>query len=141
MAYLWTTTAEIQAYLDAESIITIGDGGTYSEADAIILENGVVNDIVAYLSPFFTISTETSSPLLANIAAKLTAAQIGLARFGSSMGNEPADWTYRLQNQAWASLSRIALSQSLSGVEAKDISLEQRLILCKIRERSLTPRI
>jgi hypothetical protein len=136
-SYLWTTTAEIQGYLDAESIITIGVSGTYTEADAMTLENGVVNDIVSYLSPFFILTAETVSPLLADIAAKLTAAQIGLARMGSSMGSQPADWTYRLMNQGWAALQRIAISQSLPGVTAKTVSLENRLIMSKIRERSL----
>lgn len=136
-AYLWTTTAQIQAYLDAESIISIGEDGTYAEADAMSLENDTVNEIVSYLSPFFVITAETVSPLLASIAAKITAAQIGLARMGASMGSQPADWTYRLKNEAWAALYRIALNQSLTGVTPKTISIENRLIYAKIRERSL----
>lgn len=136
-AYLWSTTAGIQAYLDAESIIVIGEGETYTEADAMTLENDIVYEVVSYLTPFFVITAETISPTLAGIVSKLTAAQIGLARMGSSMGSQPADWTYRLMNQGWAALNRIAISQSLPGVTPKTVSLESRLILSKIRERSL----
>jgi len=140
--YLWCTTAEIQAFLDAESVITIGnETGTYSEDDAMILENGIVYEIVSYLSPFFVISVTTVNPLLAAIAAKLTAAQIGLARFGASMGNEPANWTYRLKNEAWAALQRIAIQQSLPNLAPKTLPLEQRLLLSKTRERTLIAQV
>ena len=81
MAYLWTTTAEIQAYLDAESVISIGSGAddTYTEADAMRLENAIVREVVSYLTPFYEITTLSVNTLLAGIVAKMTAAQIGLA--------------------------------------------------------------
>lgn len=137
MAYLWGTMAGIQIYLDDESTIQIGDN--YDDADAQIVENAIVREVVEYLSPVYVISESDSSALLGDQVNKLTAAQIGIARMGSTLGNDLAPWTLRLQNQAWAVLMRGFVSQSLTGILTKDVPLWKRFLLAKSRERAIIP--
>lgn len=142
MAYLWTTTVDIQRYLDVESTITVGDGvdGNYSISDSEGMEKGIVNSIKGYLSISLTLPADDSIPdVLKEAAAKLTAAAIGTARMGSSMGNDLTPWTDRLKNEAWSELQRIFVSQVLVGAVAISIPLWQRLILSRLRERTVIP--
>jgi len=140
-AFLWASRKAIQRFLDQESVIIIGnvisDSTNYDEEDAEEMENGVARMIVNYLSYSLEITISTESEELKEITAMMTAARIGLARMGSSMGNVPAAWTVRLQNDGWARLQQIFISQTLTGVTAKAAPLANRLIMAKTRQRSL----
>jgi hypothetical protein len=141
LGYLWCKRLEIQTWLDKESVIFIGDPNdseyNFDEADAMRMENANVEEIVDYLSAVYEITTEDDLPVLVKDAAKMTAASIGLARQASSQGMEVAGWTIRLDSQAWSSLKRKFVNQSLDLVK-KDVPLHDRLIMSKLRERQVT---
>ncbi len=141
VAYLWCTTQQIQVFLDQESTIVLGD--TYGIADAKRLENAEVRSVVNYLSPVFVISTSTDSDFLKDKVAMLTAAQIGIGRQGSSLGNELLDWTRRLQNAAWAALQRAFINQSVEGTQIveKDVPWWQRRHMSLLKERAVVPNV
>lgn len=139
MAYLWCTTAQIQLYLDDKSPIKIGT--SYDEADAQLMENAVVRQIIGYLVSVYEITTASDEDELKDIAAKLTAANIGLARSGSTIGMEVADWTERRMNEGWSDLQRIFINQSLQNVTAKSVPFWKRLMMAKSRERAIVPNV
>lgn len=141
--FIWCTTNHIQTYLDANSVIDLGDGAsdTYAMADAYQMENDVVYEIMNYLSKSLTLSIYAPAKVLVTAAAKLTAAAIGQARMGASMGNELTPWTHRLANSAWSRLQIIFIFQQLDNAVAKDVPLWQRLLLAKMRERSIVPNV
>ena len=139
MAYLWCTTEQIQLYLDDKSTIQVADN--YDEADAQLMENAVVRRIVGYLVSVYEITTSSDEDELKDIAAKLTAAHIGLARSGSTIGLEVADWTRRRMNEGWADLKRIFINQSLQNITVKSVPLWLRLIMAKSRERAIIPNV
>jgi len=136
-AFLWCTTADIQAYLDTESTIVLGDN--YELSTAKILENDIVQEIVSYLLAAYTITTATDSAILKVQAAKLVAAQIATGRMGASMGMDSAEFAERLKNEAWSTLQRVFVSQSLPAAEtaSKTVSLALRLLYSKLRERTV----
>lgn len=137
--YIWCTTEQIQLYLDDESPIEIGVN--YDVIDAKAMENDVIRQMVGYLISVYEISTSSDEGELKDIAAKLTAAHIGLARQGSTIGMDIAHWTARRMNEAWSALQRIFINQSLQNVTEKNVPLWQRLIMAKSRERSIIPSI
>lgn len=141
MAYLWCTEADIQVYLDEVSSIIIGDGSddTYAAGDAQRLENDVVYDIQQFLAQVFSALPDTIPEVLVTAAAKLTAASIGVARMGSAMGNDLISWTERRANEAWSSLKRIVVSQTLTDATNILVPLYMRLIYSRSRERSILP--
>jgi hypothetical protein len=101
--YLWTTKADIQRYLNNESVIQIGDSGdTYPEVDAMSMENAIVREVVTFLSSVYEIDEDSNIPLLKDIVAMWTAARIGIA-FSSAISNDPTSWAYRYENEVWAS--------------------------------------
>ncbi len=138
-AFLWCTTAGIQAYLDTQSTIVLGDN--YELSSAKILENDAVQEIVSYLLAVYTITTATDSAILKVQATKLVAAQIAMGRMGASMGMELAEFAERLKNEAWSTLQRIFVSQSLPAAEAtaKTVSFALRIFFSKLRERTVVP--
>ena len=140
LGYLWCKRIDIQKYLDQESVILIGDPNdnefNFDEADAMRMENDSVAEIVDYLSGSYTISTTDILPVLVKDAAKMTAASIGLARQASSQGVEVAGWTVRLDSQAWSSLKRKFINQTLN-LTATSLSIQSRLIMSKLRERAV----
>lgn len=137
-AYLWCDTDDIQTYLDTTSTIRLGDN--YDLATAKRLENDKVNTILNYLSTVFTIDVTVVSAELIGIATQLTAVQIVTGRM-ASVGGELAQWVERLNNDAWARLQRIFLSQTLvgTGFLVSNVPLWKRLILAKTRERAIVP--
>lgn len=140
LGYLWCTRIGIQIYLDQESVILIGDPNdnefNFDEADAMRMENDSVREIIDYLSGSYTIAVTDILPVLVKDAAKMTAASIGLARQASSQGMEIAGWTVRLDGQAWSSLKRKFINQTLS-LTAVSLSITDRLIMSKLRERQV----
>ncbi len=137
--YIWASKNDIQRYLDAESVIKIGDSSNenYSESEAQDMENGVVYEIITYLSSVYEITTESNVNLLKEITAMLTASKIGLARMGSSIGNDVTDWTNRLKNEAWASLQQRFVNQDISELTAKDVPLWRKMMFSKRREQAI----
>lgn len=142
-SYMWCTREAIQKYLDRESTIRIGttDGSNYSHQDAKAMENDVVREVVAYLDSVYVMTISDSSALLIAHIAKLTAAQIGMARLGASMGNDLTPWTERYKNEAWAALSRYVINHNLSHVTKRTVPFWQRLMYAKSRERSIIPNV
>ena len=140
LGYLWCKRIDIQIYLDQESVILIGDPNdnefNFDEADAMRMENDSVREIIDYLSGSYTIAVTDILPVLVKDAAKMTAASIGLARQASSQGMEIAGWTVRLDGQAWSSLKRKFINQTLS-LTAVSLSITDRLIMSKLRERQV----
>lgn len=140
-SFIWCSRVSIQTYLDQASLIKIGlvlnDDNNYDEEDAVRMENGAVNLMVNYLSYSLEITASSDNEELKDLAAMMTAARIGLARFGASMGGEPAAWTANLQNDVWGRLQQIFISQSIAGITAKSVSLTNRLIMAKNRLRTL----
>lgn len=134
MDYIWTTESDIQRYLNDESVINIGD--TYKQTDAQNMENGVVREIIAFLSTFYEIDEDSNVPLLKELAAQLTAAKIAMA-YSSAIANDPLSFAYRYQNEVWASLMQRAIKQDISELTAKKIALPFRLIFSKRRERNI----
>lgn len=138
-AYIWCNTISVQTYLDTESTIALGDN--YDLASAKRLENDVVYEIIEYLSSVYTISISSVANILTAVASKLTAARIAMGRMDASIGMDPANWTIRLSNEAWATLIRIFVNQTLSGsnITTLSVPLWKRLMLAKSRERSVVP--
>lgn len=140
LGYLWCKRMDIQKYLDKESTILIGDPNdnefNFDEADAMRMENDSVLEVVDYLTVSYEITLEDDLPVLVKDAAKMTAASIGLARQASSQGMEVAGWTVRLDNQAWSSLKRKFINQTLN-LAKKDVAIQDRLIMSKLRERAV----
>jgi nuclear transport factor 2 (NTF2) superfamily protein len=134
LEYIWTTESDIQRFLNDESVIDIGD--TYTSADAQYMENGVVREIVAYLSSFYEIDEDSNVPLLKELTAMLTAARIALA-FSSAISNDPLSFAYRYQNEVWASLQQRAVKQDLSELTVVTVPLWQRLVYSKRREQTV----
>ena len=145
MAYFWTTENDIQDLLDDESTIALGDEASdnYSSADSQSMENRAVRHIVQYLLCAYNITTSSSSDILDDLAAKLTAAYIGTARMGSSMGNDLTHWTTRYKNEVHAVLNRLIIDGSLigTGITSKTIPLWRRLLFAKTRERAVVQTI
>jgi len=139
IAFYWCTEYDIQKYLDEESVIKIDDG--YDLTDAIRMENDVVIEIVGYLNSVYVITKESNSRELRVVAAKLTAAAIGQARQGSSMGNSLVEWTSRLQNSAWSTLQRYFINQNLIGLTKITVPFVTRLFTSKLRERAVVPSV
>jgi hypothetical protein len=136
--YIWTTKADIQRYLNDESVIQIGDGtgDTYPEVDAQGMENAVVREVVTYLSSVYEIDEDSNIPLLKDIAAMWTAARIGIA-FSSAISNDPTSWAYRYENEVWASLQQRFVNQDIADLTKVTKPLWQRLMFGKRRERAV----
>ncbi|MHC4395616.1 MAG: hypothetical protein ACYS1A_08165 [Planctomycetota bacterium] len=112
--------------------------GNFDEADAIRLENNIVNEIITYLSTVFILPLPyATEPTLITNAAKLTAAEIGFSRMAASIGNEPSEWTNRLKNEGWSSLQKIFINQNLPTGTPKSVPFWQRLIMSKTREKAV----
>jgi len=139
MAYTWCTTAQIQKYLDTESSIVIGATG-FAEADAQELENHAVDDIENFLEPGWNVPLPTGVASLIRLASKLTAAYIGASRMGAGLGQATAEWTERYKNEVYARLRRMIINQpsiTIAGATKKTMTLQQRLLASKSRERSV----
>lgn len=143
MPFEWTTKQKLQTYLDQDSTIIIGDGEgeNYPLGDAERVEYDVVAAIKQYLSISFSGLPATPPDVLITAASKLSAAAIGRGRMGASMGNDLTEWTDRLTNEAWSSLQRIAISQVLDGATKRPMSIANRLLLTKTRERAIVPNV
>jgi hypothetical protein len=89
----------------------------------------------------YVITKESNSRELRVVAAKLTAAAIGQARQGSSMGNSLVEWTSRLQNSAWSTLQRYFINQNLIGLTKITVPFVTRLFTSKLRERAVVPSV
>lgn len=141
LGYLWCKRVEIQTWLDNESVIFIGDPNdnefNFDESNAMRMENASVREIVDYLKGSYEITTEDDLPVIVKDAAKMTAASIGLARQASSQGMEVAGWTVRLTSEVWSSLKRKFINQTLN-LAKKEVSIQDRLIMAKLRERVVT---
>ncbi len=140
LGYLWCKRIDIQTWLDKESVIFIGDVNdnefNFDEASAMRMENSHVEEVIDYLSGSYTIAITDILAVLVKDVAKLTAASIGLAFQGASQGMEVAGWTVRLDSQAWSSLKRKFINQTLS-LTATSLSITDRLIMAKLRERQV----
>jgi hypothetical protein len=135
--YLWTTKADIQRYLNNESVIQIGDSSdTYPEVDAMSMENAIVREVVTFLSSVYEIDEDSNVPLLKDIVAMWTAARIGIA-FSSAISNDPTSWAYRYENEVWASLQQRFVNQDISDLTKVTKPLWQRLMFGKRRERAV----
>ncbi len=132
--YLWTTKSDIQRFLNNESVITIGN--TYPETDAMSMENGVVKEIITYLSSFYEIDEDSDIASLKELTAMLTAARIGTA-FSSAISNDPTSWAYRYENAVWASLQQRVVNQDISELTVVSVPLWKRLLYAKRRELTL----
>ena len=138
-AYLWCSTKTIQRYLGNVSQIVIGQTGadfSYEEEDAEEMENDAVNTIVNYLSFSVEVTTATDVRELNGLAAKLTAAMIGMATMGAGFGNPAAAWTVQYEIGVWGRLMQIFLTQHLPGVTSKNVPKADRLLYYKTRQRS-----
>lgn len=138
LGYLWCKRIDIQTWLDKESVIFIGDVNdsefNFDEASAMRMENSHVEEVIDYLSGSYTITVTDTLAVLVKDVAKLTAASIGLAFQGSSQGMDVAGWTVRLDSQAWSSLKRKFINQTLN-LTTISLSIQDRLIMSKLRER------
>lgn len=132
--YIWTTKSDIQRFLNDQSVIGIGD--ELPEADAMATENGVVREIIVYLSSFYEIDEDSDIELLKELTAMLTASRIGNA-FSASISNDPTSWAYRYENQVWASLQQRAIKQDITDLTTVSVPLWQRLIYAKRREQTI----
>jgi len=132
--YLWTTKSDIQRFLNNESVISIADA--YPEADAMSMENGVVREIITYLSSFYEIDEDSDIASLKELTAMLTAARIGTA-FSSAISNDPTSWAYRYENSVWASLQQRVVNQDISDLTVVSVPLWKRLIYGKRRELTI----
>lgn len=128
--FIWSDEREITVYLDADSVIKIGE--TYSMADAIRIENNVVRMIIGYLGDVYEISEKDKIPYLRVATAMLVASELGFAKFGSTMGNPLTSWASRLEENAWAMLVRCYISQSLPLIK-KSVPYVMRLLNSKQR--------
>ncbi len=136
--YIWTTESDIQRYLNDESVIDIGD--TYTQTDAQNMENGVVREIIAYLSSFYEIDEDSNVSLLKELTAQLTASRIAMA-FSSAIANDPLSFAYRYQNEVWASLQQRAVNQDISELTVVSMPMWKRLMFSKRRERTITQEV
>lgn len=132
--YLWCTKSGIQRFLNDESVISIGD--TYQEIDAMAMENGVVREIIAYLSSVYEIDEDSNVALLKELACMYTAARIGIA-FSSAISNDPTSWAYRYMNEVWASLKQRFSNQDIAELQKVTMPPHWRLVFAKRRERTV----
>ena len=112
-AFIWCSVKSIQRYLGQVSQIVIGQGDdeySYDTEDAEKMENAAVNTIVNYLSVSLDVTVSTNVLELNELAAKLTAAMIGMATMGAGFGNSAAAWTVQYENAVWGRLMQIFLS-------------------------------
>jgi len=136
MAYLWLTDAEIQPFLNPETIIGSPPTGNYSSTQAQTWENLVVRTIVDFLSCVYNITTAASDAYLKLLAAQWTAAAIASGHMGTSVGLP--DWTDRYKNEVLSALVRkIRIQSDITGVTKKTIPLHERLIYAKTMEQGV----
>jgi len=138
LEYIWSSTSDIQRFLNDESVINIGD--TYPENDAQYMENGVVREIIAYLSTVYEIDEDSNVPLLKELVAMLTASRIGTA-FSSAISSDPVSWAYRYENAVWASLKQRFINQDISELTTRSVSMVNRLIMSMRHERTITQEV
>jgi len=138
LEYIWSSTSDIQRFLNDESVIDIGD--TYPENDAQYMENGVVREIIAYLSTVYEIDEDSNVLLLKELTAMLTASRIGTA-FSSAISNDPVSWAYRYENAVWASLKQRFINQDISELTTRSVSMVNRLIMSMRHERTITQEV
>ena len=135
MAYLWLTDAEIQSFLNPETII----GDNYTSAKAQVWENLVVRTMVDFLSSVFEITVgHDSDSYLKLLAAQWSAAVIASGYMGTSVGMP--DWTDRFKNEVLSALARkIRIQSDINNVAKRDIPLHERLIYAKTMEQGVVP--
>ena len=132
MAYLWLTDAEIQPFLNPETILS----GNYATTKAQVWENLIVRTMVDFLSCVYTITTAASDAYLKLLAAQWTAAAIASGHMGTSIGLP--DWTDRYKNEVLSALTRkIRIQSDITGIVKKSVPLHERLIYAKTMEQAV----
>jgi len=133
MAYLWLTDADIQPFLNPETILA----DNYPSAKAQIWENLIVRTMVDFLSSVFEITVgQKDDAYLKLLAAQWTAAAIASGHMGTSIGLP--DWTDRYKNEVLSALARKIRTQSdITGVAKREIPLHERLIYAKTMEQGV----
>jgi len=142
VAYLWLTTDEIQHWLNNEkSTIQIGDteDDTYPVVEAERAESAAIDEIKGFLEPGWT-DLPADDSRLKMLAARLTAAYIGVDVFAPSLGGSTSEWTERLKNEVFAHMSRMLANHpnvTITDATKQTLSLRDRLIAAKTRERAV----
>ena len=148
MAYKWTDTEEIQAYLDGyESTVIVGaevtDEGNFPVATAEKLENDAVDAIETILSLAWETPLPTDFPLLQRMAARYTAGTIVRMRTGSALGDTP-EWAREYRDEVLAQATRMLLNHNtveIAGATKRQFVDTARIfLLAKTRERT-TPQL
>ena len=138
MAYLWITDADINAFLNPETVIGSPPTGNYPSAKAQVWENLVVRTMVDFLSSVYIITTAASDAYLKLLAAQWTAAVIASGHMGTSVGLP--DWTDRYKNEVLSALTRkIRIQSDITGITKKTVPLHERLIYAKTMEQTVIP--
>ena len=136
MAYLWLTDAEIQPFLNPETVIGSPPTGNYLSTKAQVWENLIVRTMVDFLTCAYTITTTASDPYLKLLAAQWTAAAIASGHMGTSVGLP--DWTDRYKNEVLSALTRkIRIQSDITGITKKIVPLHERLIYAKTMEQTV----
>lgn len=142
MAYLWTDTETIQNYI-GNATIEIGDADTdtFSTASAQQHENDAVDEISHLIgiawSGLETLTPQNAPGVLKRMAARLTAAKIGVSVVGGALGDMPG-WCILYRKEVFSHIRRMLLSwktTELSPLTVRsDVTLQDVMIKGKIRE-------
>lgn len=153
MPYLWTDTPTIQAFLDIDGTVQIGDPntdppeGNLSESSAEVFENQAVFEIRTLLAIAWedsqTLNQANTPADIKRLAAQLAAGKIATVRFGTSAGEIP-EWVKSYKNEVFAQLQRMIINYKSNTIfdniltMRDNISATEILILVKTREQTVT---
>jgi len=142
MPYLWTDTETIQNYI-GNATIEIGDtdADNFSTASAQQHENDAVDEISHLIgiawSGLETLTPENAPGVLKRMAARLTAAKIGVSVVGAALGDMPG-WCILYRKEVFSQIRRMLLSWKTTNLSPltvrSDVTLQDVMIKGKIRE-------
>ena len=142
MPYLWTDTQTIQNYI-GNATIEIGDADTdtFSIASAEQHENDAVDEISNLIgiawSGLGSLTSNNAPGVLKRMAARLTAAKIGVSVVGSALGDMPG-WCILYRKEVFSQIRRMLLAWKTTDLTPltvrSDVTLQDVMIKGKIRE-------
>ena len=141
MAYKWTDTETIQAYLDTVSAnLKIDSSDELSAAAAVLHENDVVFEITTILSAAWEglekLGVSDVPDDLKRLAAKLTASRLGTARVAGTLGQLP-EWIRSYRHEVFQQARFMVINfktVEIQGATRRNVDISELLLTAKPRE-------